>query len=241
MKPILAAAPESGMNWVRFCVEKICCQRTPGDRLLISKVDQPDAAFEKTYDALGEGGADQNEDWQVLDARDCRGVRLVVLIRDPVEMFVLMAKGRLNGMRCYLNNIQFYRQMWPTDRQIFYYEDVILDPREMYLLIEHFRLIPPNGYPGLSINEMAKNWDDFTEESCTLNEALYIPEPKSKLQKLWMRLGFGQIGMSEKKTLRLWCYLRYKMSDEEFALLQRYDPPKVVPRPTVLQKMMWFF
>ena len=158
-KVLLCSFPKSGSNWVRYCIEHFSGRPTPGSmrRLLhhegepiidrthfLDKRDRP--VFRTNKLALP--GAEVRrpptqwwreivrywkQEWRI--ARTVRERRILLLIRNPFDLYVRVGATDVLAMRGYASNIAVFDRC-RRDKLLVYYEDLMVGTGEIGRILD---------------------------------------------------------------------------------------------------------
>lgn len=217
----IISCPRSGLNWVRFCIEYYYGQVTPGRTLLIEHVDGAPVAFERSHDPLGlvkkrEAGA-----WKNIDPNTIDDAKVVLIIRDPLEVFVRSADKSMRAFLFFIGNIRFFSAASKKNRKVFYYNDLVRDPETMAQLFKFLDLEPADGFQTPSVDKLKAEWEEVSEKSRSSYDVKHLSGAQTKTDPL--NFQFHQKKLSERQKIRVWRFLKQNLTSAEFELLARFD------------------
>lgn len=238
MVTFVVSAPRSGMNWVRYCVEHFYGQRTQGKTSLIEGDGQDELAFRRSHDALGRvKGRKGRGAWQPLDPEAMQEHRVVLILRDPLETYARMAKRALHRFKCYSGNIQFYARANTANKRVYYYNDLVSSPDVMAELLEFMDITPAEGHCKPTRARIAAEWEQLGANSRQQYDVKQAVGGGSKTKDAPQDFTFHQRALCDWNRSRAWRHLRRNLSDEEFALLDRFNPPTTLAPPTIWDRI----
>jgi hypothetical protein len=121
--------------------------RTQGKPLLIPQVEHDEVAFWRTHDATGVRQKTDRAWGQPITADQARGSTVVLLVRDPRELFGrALNSGKseeksLVLMRSFVGNLNVFAAIGDSKAKQFYYDDYTTSPDSMVEILEHLGLI----------------------------------------------------------------------------------------------------
>ena len=226
MDCIIVSAQRSGLNWVRFCVEKFYGRRTPGKEQLISKKDDPGSAFIRSHDALGYTRVFRRRSgaWRHLDpAATSADTKCILILRDPLETFVRASKKSLWRFRAYVGNIHFQSRC-NGNEFVIHYDQLITDPAAMKELFD-FMAIEPAATSAKPDRELIeRKWDEAATESRSRYDENQAGSGGATTKDNPTDFTFHQRSLSDFERRMIWDFLRRRLSSDEMALVQRYEP-----------------
>lgn len=226
MDRIIVSAPRSGLNWVRFCVEKFYGRRTPGKKQLISKEDDSSSAFVRSHDALGYtrifrrgSGA-----WRPIDTGDTNAdTKCVLILRDPLETFVRASKKSLWRFRAYVGNIHFHSRCH-GERCIVHYDKLTTDPKAMLDLFDFMAFEPAEGTEPPDPEVIERTWAEAAAQSRSTYDVNQAGSGGATTKDNPTDFKFHQRSLSDFERRMVWDFLRRRLSSDEMALVGRYEP-----------------
>ncbi|MCV2881897.1 hypothetical protein [Actibacterium sp. XHP0104] len=237
MVSYVVSAPRSGMNWLRYCVEHFHGVRTPGKTSLIAVEDDPSEAFQRSHDALNLTKRRQTGVWQRLDPAAMQDARVALILRDPLETYARMSKRALHRFKCYTGNIQFYARANAPHKAVFYYDELVSDPDRMADLLEFLAIPVAEGREPPTRRQIADEWEELGAQSRSQYDVKQAVGGGSQTKDAPGDFKFHQRGLSDWHKRRAWRFVRGRLSDAEFALLDRFNPPQQIPRPGLLDRI----
>lgn len=138
--PLLASYSRSGTNWIRYIVEWISGQPTPGQVRIHSGAD---FVIDRAHQAYVNMARYDRVLLVVRDYRECllRHHDTVWPLFDSVEAF-LEADGDFQAPSWYIDNIKAFHQH-PGDNLCIHYEDLVDDPIPVIRQLAQFLELPP--------------------------------------------------------------------------------------------------
>lgn len=238
MVTYVVSAPRSGMNWLRYCTEHFYGVRTPGKTSLIPAEDCTAVAFQRSHDALNRVKRRRTTGlWQELDPAAMTDHRVVLILRDPLETYARMAKKALHRFKCYSGNIQFYSRARTDAKRVYYYCDLISSPDVMADLLEFLQIAPAAGYCEPTRARIAAQWDQLGANSRAQYDVKQAIGGGAQTKDAPRDFTFHQRRLCAWNKARAWRHLRRTLNDEEFALLDRFNPPATLAPPTLWDRM----
>jgi len=235
MKRIIVSTQRSGLNWLRYNIEYHAGLRTPGKELLISPETQEQACFIRSHDPLGSSDLKDNSlkkllsikgkkkgvAWERINPKSTKNDIVVLLLRDYRESFVRTADKDYSKFDVYLSNIRFFVQSNSAEKAVFYYEDFVKEPTQMYSLLSFLQLSRINGKTFNSAS-VASAWDNNASASVdkyTVNQAA---GGGAMTKKNPDDFKFHQSKISKKELGLIETYVRDNLESAELALIDRY-------------------
>lgn len=133
---LLISLPRSGLNWVRYCTERITGLRTPGTKRLVGG-DGP-VAFHRTHRAMS---VRPYGDRLAAPLCDEHGrpyyERVAILVRNPCESLIRHAEGDVRKLLDLVQNLEGY-EAFAGPKHCLYYEDIVNDVEPIRQLIAFF-------------------------------------------------------------------------------------------------------
>lgn len=141
--PIIISCPRSGLNWVRYCVEKLIARPTPGLTVLVDNKDASSWAFLRTHDAKNIGIRKESHAWDYVPPQAFRERKVILLLRDPREIVarIMTIKRSFNQIPLLYSNINYFFENGGCNNNIFYYEEFTRSSIEMKKLLINIGLI----------------------------------------------------------------------------------------------------
>lgn len=238
MDRFVISAPRSGLNWVRFCTEHFYGRRTPGKTSIIDEDVVDDVAFLRSHDPLSYTRKREIGAWQAIDPGAAEGGRVVLILRDPLELFVRMAKKRLHRFGLYAGNLRFFSLANTAKKEVFLYDDLITSPAEMMRLFDTLKLRPADGYIAPTLEELSAQWDEASDNSRRMYDRKQAVGGGSKTKNNPLDFNFHQRWLTEQQKMKVWRYLKRALTPEEFDFLARFEPPAQIPPTTLAQRVM---
>lgn len=116
---IVISTERSGLNFVRYVIEKLTPMRTPG-KVHIHKRGK--LLFHRTHDVFYQSTLPGRT--HVLENGRDRYSRALLLLRDPREIFVRASKKNWNHFRAYCENLKYFDE-FSGEKKLIYYDDLI--------------------------------------------------------------------------------------------------------------------
>lgn len=236
MDRYVISAPRSGLNWVRFCVEYFLGVRTAGKELLVPKTPREKKAFIRSHDAQLLTKKKSKGGFNLIDPAATEGDRVSLLLRDPLETYVRMARGRMKVFELYLGNIRFFLQAVAQDKYVAYYDDIVSDPAKMAEYLEFLDIEPAEGFEKISVERLVAGWDQAGMASRDLYGKNQRHGGGSKTRNTPLDFSFHQKSLSTARKHKVWRHLLANLNDDELALLDRYRLKEPVLPPTRFEK-----
>lgn len=223
----IVSAPRSGLNWTRFCIEYFLGRRTPGKPLLIDAGTGGDPAFIRSHDALlltpgkdGSAGA-----YRYIDPAGTAGDRIVLLLRDPLEIFVRSARKKYRRFdSTYIGNLRFYSSAASPRKRVAYYDELVGDPAQMLDLIAFLQIAPAPGRALPTLPEMRRDWERAGEQSRSLYDRNQRKGGGARTRHEPLNFRFHQAALSASEKAKLWRHLDASLTDDELGLVDRFRP-----------------
>lgn len=241
MNRYVVSAQHSGMNWLRFCIETYYGQRTPGATSVLTANDCPETVIIRSHDALNlTGRSTKTRDaWATLAPEGTLDDVVLLILRDPLETFVRMAKKDWGHFRGYLSNIAFYDRAASSQKDVVYYDDLILKPSAMLKALEALRIGPADGYSAPTLERITADWDEFSNRSRGNYDVKQARIGGAQTKDAPTDMKFHQRNLSPEEKRQVWVYLQLRLSRVQLMLLERYFPVNGLPRPSLLDR--WRF
>lgn len=239
MRKFVVSAPRSGMNWLRFCVEDLTGIKTPGLDLLIAGEGGGEVAFRRSHDALSWSRSRKPiGPWETIDPMDTAGDKVLLLLRDPLEIFVRMAHGSFRRFRCYPANIRFFAAAVSADKRLCYYEDQVADPAVMFGNLEFLDIAPAAGRSRPDLATVKARWAEMGRASRGLYSRNQSRSGGAQTAANPRDFSFHQRKLTEAQKRRVWRFLELRLTPSEMALLARYRPAGGVPAVSLLERLI---
>jgi hypothetical protein len=226
MKRIIVSAPRSGLNWVRFCVEKFYGRRTPGKEQLISKEDDPSSAFVRSHDALGYTRVVRRGSgaWRHINPNETGAdTKCVLILRDPLETFVRASRKSLWRFRAYVGNISFHSRCH-GEKYVAHYDQLITNPSAMLDLLDFMAIEPAEGLEHPDPGIIERTWDEAAAESRSRYDVNQSGSGGAITKDNPTDFKFHQRSLSDFERRMIWDFLRRRLSPDEMTLIRRYEP-----------------
>ncbi|MEP2943628.1 MAG: hypothetical protein ABJO72_07500 [Hyphomicrobiales bacterium] len=237
----VVSAPRSGLNWLRFCVEKLYGIPTPGKKILIDPVDDAEIAFTRSHDPLCISKRKTGRiAWRKIEVEDTANAKTLLILRDPLEVFVRMANKRFKPFRVYLGNLHFFSQA-KGERLCIYYEDLISNPETMYAALKFLDLPTAEKFEGIDGKTLDDNWEQLNTQSRELYDKNQVRGGGSKTKLVTDKFTHHQKSLTQNQKLKVWYFLKQELTVEELKLLVRYQPPYLDNPLSVWQKCRLLF
>lgn len=227
MKPIVISSQRSGLNFLRVCVESLTGQRTPGKQLLVEESPEKKTVFIRTHDAANISGKSEGW-WKKIDSDFARGRKIVILIRNPFEIFARELKiadqaAAWFKMELYVSNLNHFCSFEDCTKSCFYYEDFAVDPKHMTDLI-HFMNIRTLDRGQVELETVEKEWVQLQETGRDLYDVNQKRAGGSMSRNAEDKLSFHQAILSEEDKVLVVKFLEAEVSESGKAILARYVP-----------------
>lgn len=229
MKRYVVSAPRSGLNWVRFNIEHFYGLKTPGKTLLIDEESGQDDAFIRSHDALlnTPDKSDNSGAYNYIDPAGTADDIVVLLLRDPLESFVRMARSKFSDFdNKYVGNIRFFCQAAARRKGVWYYDELVSDPLKMAALMRFLELIPADGREIPSDDQIVRDSAGLEERSRKLYDRNQWHSGGATTKKDPKNFKFHQSKLSAERKRQLWKHLDEELAPEELDLVERFRPTK---------------
>ena len=211
---LVVSAQRSGLNWVRYCIERFTGCRTPGKQLLLK---QGNPCFVRSHDPLGARGKSGGA-WLRVDPSATEGQTVVLLLRNHRESFFRMAEGKWRPYVTFLTNIKFFVASASVNKRVFYYEDFVAKPEAMDEVIRFLEA----SSPAYSLEEMSSGWEQAAEESRAAYSVNQAGAGGAMTRSNPFDFNFHTRSKPPTRLQEIDDFTRAILSKEELALLQRY-------------------
>ncbi|MCP4308441.1 MAG: hypothetical protein GY788_26880 [bacterium] len=222
---VVISAPRCGLNWLRICVEFFCMIRTHGKPLLIPKVEHDEVAFWRTHDATGVRQKTDKSWGQPITVEEARGRTVVLLIRDPRELFgraINSGKSEEKGlvlMQSFVGNLNVFGGIGGSRAKQFYYDDYVTSPNSMVEILEHLGLTDRTNKP-VQRRKVNKFWQPLGALSRKLYTVNHPSGSMTKKDPTNMKAHQSVLRPEHVDQLRR---LFQELTPEARTLLSRYD------------------
>ncbi|WP_133064507.1 hypothetical protein [Marivivens niveibacter] len=152
-----------------------------------------------------------------------------------------MADKKLPQFRCYAGNIRFFTEAATDDKSVFYYNDLVQSPAEMKRLFDLMSFEPAEGKTVPSLSDMESQWAEVAAKSRGQYDKNQAAGGGSKTKDAPLDFKFHQRNLTDPEKMKAWRYLNRVLTDEEFALLERFEPPAHIPKASLFQRIADFF
>jgi len=253
MTIFVISAPRSGLNWTRFCVEYFYGLRTPGKPLLLDD-EAGAPVFLRTHDALlltkrrsrkeilaklkatlrlssnaAEQGARTTRPagsgaYKLLNPAEMEGHKVLLILRDPLETFVRMARKSYPRFVSYTGNIQFFQRAETDDKMVVYYDEIVGQPEKMFQALEFLGLEPAGDRSPPTLEEIHAKWSEAGQASRALYGRNQWHSGGARTKRTPLDFKFHQRKLSEAQKLAVWRHLDDVLSEPELALIERFRP-----------------
>lgn len=223
----ILSAPRSGLNWVRYCVEYYCKLETPGRHKLIEQDTPPKIAFTRTHDPYRYRlrslfGLKYRIAWTPVTRKQTLDAKVVLLIRNPIELFVRMAGKDYAKMKPLFNCIEFFDKLDHSNKAVFYYEDFTDRAESMFELIKFLDFDLTHLEDEISLDFLQKTW----LETAQLSRADYNIEHKAGGGAMTKgdpkNFKFHSASLEKQEIDLIWGKIERDLSSSQYALLSRY-------------------
>ncbi|MEO7100943.1 MAG: hypothetical protein ABI162_16420 [Luteolibacter sp.] len=227
MKPIVISSQRSGLNFLRVCIESLTGQRTPGKALLVEESPEKPTVFIRTHDAANFSGKGEGA-WKEVDPDLARGRKIVILIRNPYEIFGRELKKADQAaawfqLELYASNLNRFCSLEDCTKSYFYYEDFSVGAMHMTDLIHFMDITASDGRP-VDLETVEKEWIKLQETGRDLYDVNQKRAGGSMSRNAEDKLSFHQAILSEKDKALVVEFLEAKVSESGKAILARYVP-----------------
>jgi hypothetical protein len=238
MDLIIVPAPRSGLNWVRFCIEKYYRRRTPGLQQLISKQAGPGQLFIRSHDALNYVRVRRKKtgSWRYIDPQTTGEAKCVLILRDPFATFVRANRLSLWKFRGYWGNIRFHTRAL-GEKRVVYYEDLVSDPVAMHGLLNFIDVKPAPGVQPPNLDELVETWDDTAAQSRSNYDINQGDSGGSTTKGNPTDFNFHQRKLSNYERRMVRDILARSLTQQELTLLDRYRPSTEAAPLTLIERL----
>lgn len=222
---VVVSAPRSGINWLRFWIEDSYGLSTGGEGVARGATGQV-PCIARSHDPLGLRPVrfwrreTRSRAWTRLDPAAAAGGRVLLILRNPLEVFVRAAGGSRSKFLCYASCIRFLTEARGAQRLVVHYEDLIAKPETMAQALAFLALEPAPGFTAPDVAQIAAGWADAGRRS----RENYSSRHSSGTKTAWNPLDFTfhSRALSAAKAQRVWADLDAALDAEGRALLDRY-------------------
>jgi hypothetical protein len=225
MRRYVVSAQRSGLNWLRFCVERFYGVRTPGRKMLLGEADHPDEAFVRSHHPLGT--VKKGLAWRRIDPAETADDIVLLILRHPLETFVRAAERDYARFRAYPDNIHFFVRASSRRKAVFYYEDLVESPRALASAMDFLQLTPAAGMPRPTLELISAHWTEAAEQSKSIYDINQAKSGGAHTRTNPADFAFHQRKLSPREKDKVWQYLEDHLSSEEMRLLDRYHPGEI--------------
>lgn len=227
MKPIVISSQRSGLNFLRVCIESLTGQRTPGKPLLVEKSPDKPTVFLRTHDAANISGKGDGA-WLEVDPELARGRKIVLLIRNPFEIFARELKiadqdAAWLKLELYVSNLNHFCLLGDCEKHHSHYEDFTVDPRHMTDLIRFMKIKTADGRH-VEPETAAREWANLQETGRNLYDQNQKSAGGSMSRNAEDKMKFHQSILSDGDKEAVIRFLDEKASPAGKAILARYVP-----------------
>lgn len=203
MRRIVVSAPRSGRNWLRFWIE------ATGATGFLASHDPMKIRPRRWWRERRDSPA-----WQAIDPETTAGDRVVLILRDPAEIFVRACGRDLRKFLTYASCFRFHSAAVGPKIAV-HYEDLVADPAAMHAVLTFLEV------PRLpSSDDMARDWADAGRRSRALYGERHSSGALTRLNPL--DFTFHQRSLTDAARATLWAHLDAVLTPDEAALLARY-------------------
>jgi hypothetical protein len=227
MKPIVISSQRSGLNFLRVCIESLTGRRTPGKPLLVEKSAESPTVFLRTHDAANISGKSDGA-WMTVDPATARGRRIVLLIRNPYEIFARELKiaeqdAAWLKLEIYTSNLNHFCTLADCTKRHFHYEDFTVDPGHMTDLIRFLHIHAADGRQ-VEPETTRSQWDSLQETGRNLYDVNQKGAGGSMSRNAEDKTKFHQSILTEEEMRAVTRFLEEKASPDGKTILARYVP-----------------
>lgn len=203
MRRIVVSAPRSGRNWLRFWIE------ATGATGFLASHDPMKIRPRRWWREWRDSPA-----WQEIDPASAGEDRVVLILRDPAEVFVRACAQDLRKFLSYDSCLHFHsRAVGP--KIAVHYEDLVSDPAAMHRVLT-FLQVPH--LPDLA--DMTRDWAEAGRKSRDLYGERHSRGALTRLNPT--DFTFHQRALTDAGRAALWQHLDHALSADEAALIARY-------------------
>lgn len=241
-KRYIISAPRSGLNWLRFLIEKLFGISTPGKKVLLGTQKQNNIEFVRSHDPLrvSKRKTDALAWTRIRHEETAHGIVLLI-VRDPLEVFVRMAKKKPKAFKLYSGNIHFFQKAVAEKKMCVYYEDLISSPETMAEALAFLELVPADGFNSLKIGALTENWDTLNDESRGLYDKNQARGGGSQTRLVADKFTHHQKQLTKTQKLKVWRLLENELDHDGLKLLERYMPSDMSEPLSLVQKVKLIF
>lgn len=160
------------------------------------------------------------------------GNKVLLILRDPLELYVRMADCKRGKFLSFVSNIKFYDQAVGAERMVVHYEDLVADPATMCATMAFFELSPADGLPVPTEALVRDRWEALGTASRQNYDQKQGGSGGAQTKDNPTDFAHHQRSLSEAEKREVWAFLSLRLTASEMALLKRYQPAKL-PRPTL--------
>lgn len=227
MKPIVISSQRSGLNFLRVCIESLTGRRTPGKPLLVQASPEAPTAFVRTHDAANITGKEGGS-WRKIDPQLARGKKVVILIRDPFEIFgrelkIADSSAAWQKLELYVSNLNHFCALGDCTKGHFFYEDFVADPKHMTDLLRFMNIKSQDGRP-VEPETVEQRWTQLQDTGRDLYDVNQKKAGGSMSRNAQDKMHFHQAILSPEDRAKVVDFLREKASGPSKAILARYVP-----------------
>lgn len=241
-KRYIISAPRSGLNWLRFLIEKLYGISTPGKKVLVGTQDKNDIDFIRSHDPLR--ASKRKTDalaWARIRPEETAHGIVLLIVRDPLEVFVRMAKKKPKAFKLYSGNIRFFQKTTAKKKMCVYYEDLISNPQTMKETLAFLELKSVDGFNGFKLEALAENWDVLNDESRKLYDKNQSRGGGSQTRLVADKFTHHQKQLTKTQKLKVWRLVQNELDTDELKLLERYMPSDLKEPISFIQKIKLIF
>ena len=236
----MISSQRSGLNFLRVCIESLTGQRTPGKTLLIEAGPDNPAIFFRTHDAAQ---ISQNNAavWRGIDAQTAQGRKIVLLIRNPFEIFGRELKNSdrskaVWALEVYASNLNHFCTLENCTKSHFYYEDFTADPQHMIKLIEFMDIDNADGQR-VTRDILMREWDRVQEIGRNLYDINQKKQGGCMSRNARDKMSFHQSILSKSDNQTVIRFLDETVSAAGKTILDRYISSIKHPKKTLTNRV----
>ena len=152
------------------------------------------------------------------------GHRVLLILRDPLETFVRMARRKYKLFVSFTGNIQFYHRAATPDKMVAYYDEIVASPEKMAEVLDFLQLEPAAGKNRPSSGDLSAAWEEAGEASRALYSRNQWHSRGAMTRKNPLDFKFHQRKLRDAKKAEVWRHLDEVLAPEELALVERFRP-----------------
>lgn len=183
---------------------------------MIDRRAQPQPAFLRSHDAQGTRLSQRSNAWRPVPSSAANGPVLLIL-RDPLESYVRMAKSEIPRMNLYAGNLNHFDQH-KGPKAVAHYEEITTDPAAMLAAITHLDL--PGKAP--TLEQMTAEWAELSHQSRTSYNSHHTRGGGAKTANDPQNFTFHQQNLTAEQKAAVWQYLDQHLTPQALTPIDRY-------------------